>query len=191
MSINYATRKVEVSPGGSEEIYREASFITCLGATAPFKLKLDHGPAFEFEAGISIALAETFERITIVNETAADNVIRLGLGKGQITDARLVLSGEVATRESTPDVLATGPQVVAGNAAATLVAASNTSRVEALITNEGAGKVYVAGSAAAGAGEGLPLEASQTMVLNTTAALYVRNDTGANVNIAVAQVERS
>ena len=188
---NYVTREYVIPANGTVEGYREASFMTCLEATAAFSLKIDNAAKFDFEAGLGIVFDGTFTRYELINETGTDITVKLAIGRGNVRDARLVISGTLSTQSTVPDTLTTGAAVSALNAATTSVIAANTSRVEALVVNAGAATIYIGGNAAAAAAEGLPLAAGQSLTLNTTAAIYARNDTGAAVAVSVAEVERS
>ena len=182
---NYSTRSFAVPANGSIELYREAEFLTCLEATGDFKIKIDNGPSFDFEAGLSISFDRAFTRLELIDVTGATNVVKIALGKGGVKDARLVLSGRIDTKPATPDVLTTGAPVAAAPGANTALAAANVQRKEAILANQGAGTVYVNGSA----GQGVPLAAGAIMVLENAGPIYARNDTGAAVNVSVTQSE--
>ena len=186
---NYSTRSFAVPANGSIELYREAEFLTCLEATGDFKIKIDNGPSFDFEAGLSISFDRAFTRLELIDVTGATNVVKIALGKGGVKDARLVLSGRIDTKPATPDVLTTGAPVAAAPGANTALAAANVQRKEAILANQGAGAVYVNGSAAAAAGQGVPVAAGAIMVLENAGPIYARNDTGAAVNVSVTQSE--
>lgn len=99
---NIATRVFVIPAGASSTIVREAEFITCLESSAPFKMRLDQGPFFDFEAGLGLTVAEKFGRADFLNDSDTDITVRVALGRGDVQDARLVLSGTVATRVTEP-----------------------------------------------------------------------------------------
>ena len=68
---NYSTRSFAVPANGSIELYREAEFLTCLEATGDFKIKIDNGPSFDFEAGLSISFDRAFTRLELIDVTGA------------------------------------------------------------------------------------------------------------------------
>lgn len=202
---NITTKTYTVPANGSAALFREAEFLTCLDATAPFQVKIDNGPKFDLEAGVSVAFPEGFKRVELIDTSGANNTIRVALGKGNVRDARFNLSGSVNVssaapldvsaapiREDVPDVLTTGAPVSALNAAATPLAAANTLRRELILVNEdAAATVYVGGASGALAGEGIPVLPGQSLTLQTSAAVYARNDSGAAVAVAVAEMEWS
>lgn len=187
----YATRSFTVPAGGSVEIYRQASFLTCLEANGEFEVSFDNAPRVEFEQGLTFRTPGGFDRLQIINPNASALTVRMGFGKGDVRDARLTIGGQLNMAEVMPDLLTTGAAVAAADAAVTLLAAANTARREIVVSNDGVGKIYIGGAAGAAAGEGLPLAAGATLVLETTAAVYARNDSGAAVNVAVAEMERT
>lgn len=183
----YATRTFTIAAGGSVEVIRQASFVTVLESDAEFKARFDNAPEFDLEQGLTIRAPELFSRMEFRNPGAAPIVVKVGLGKGDVNDARLTISGQVTTQEAAPNSLTTGSPLSATNAATTLIAAENLLRREIIIANDGAGKVYIGTASGATAGQGLPLDAGQTMVLANTAAIYARNDSGAAVNVCVSE----
>lgn len=186
----YAVRSFTIPANGSVEAIRDADFITCLEASAAFKMSLDNAPRVDFEAGLTLTTVSGFKRIEMINPTGDALTVKVGFGKGDVKDARLTLSGAVNTRVDAPGGFVTGPMISAADAATTALKAANGNREEILISNDGAGKVYICGDPAAAAGEGLPLAPGGAMVLTTAAAIYARNDSGAAVNLAVAELER-
>lgn len=188
---SYATREFEIPAGGSVSTFRQADFLTCLEATAPFRLSFDNAPRTDFQAGLTYRTAEGFQRVEIINEGATVLRVTLGFGKGDISDSRLTLGGTLSNAEDMPDTATSGAPVWAANSAITLLAAANTFRRELIMVNSGPGTIYIGGDAAAAAGEGLPLAVEQSLILNTTAAIYARNDSGAFCAVNVMELERS
>lgn len=190
-SPSYKTFAYTVPAGGSVQIARHADFVTCLDASAPFKITFDQQPATEFEAGLTYNPETAVQLVELINEGASPNTIRMGFGKGGIQDSRLTIGNEVVTASRSPETFTTGGQISAANGATTALAAANSNRAEIVIANDGAGKIYVAGDAGAGAGEGVPIDAGGVLVLTTSAAVYARNDSGAAVPVSVAELERA
>jgi hypothetical protein len=170
------------------QTYRDADFITCLEATGPFKIAFDHGPTVEFEQGLTYRTRDGFKFVDITNESAGDITVTIGMGRGDVRDARLSIAGTVATDANAPEIFTAGAPVSALNAAATLIAAADLNRREILLVNAGAGTVYIGSNAAAGAGAGLPLVGGQSLALTTSAAIYARNDSGAAVDIHAGEM---
>ena len=190
-SPSYTTRKITIPAGGSVQIYRDAFFVACLEAQAPFRISFDGGPQTEFEAGLTYNPENGVRLVEVINTGASDNAVTMAFGRGSIQDSRLTLGASIATKVEAPNTFATGAPVSALDAATTELAVANSNRVEILIANDGAGKVYIGGDAAATAGQGLPLGPGASMVLTTAAAVYARNDSGGAVALAVAEMERA
>jgi len=201
---NITTQSYIVPANGSAALFREAEFLTCLEATAPFRVKIDNGPEFDMESGLSMTFPAAFTRVELIDTSGANNTIKVAVGKGNVRDGRFNLSGSVNVstpapidvsaapiREDVPDVLTTGGTVSALDAATTSLVAANALRRELILVNEGAGTVYIGGAAGATAGQGIPLLAGQSLFLDTTAAAYARNDSGAAVNVSVTESEWS
>lgn len=186
---NFATRQFTIGIDGDVSIERSADFLVCLAATGAFKISIDENPLSEFEKGLTYRSPAGFKRVRIVNTSGATLTVKMGFGKGGIQDNRLSISGEINTSEAMPDTLTTGNPVTVADASAQLIAASNPLRRELMLVNEGGGTVRIVADGAATAGQGLPLGASQSVTLQTSAAVYIRNDTGAAVNIAYAELE--
>lgn len=192
MKPNYKTFEFTVPAGGMHEMFRETEFLVCLNADAEFQLQIDGGSKFDFEAGLGFESHNgSFKRMEFLNPGAQAIKIKVGLGKGGVRDARQTIANVVDTKPQTPDVFTTGAPISAANAATTALVAPNPKRRELIVSNDGTGKVYLAGTSGATAGQGLPLEAGGTAVLETTAAVWARNDSGGAVPVAVAQVEWS
>lgn len=203
---NVATREIIIPANGNTGIVREAEFLTCLEASAPFRLRLDQGPQMDFEAGLGLTVAEKFQRIDFINNTAEEIRIRVALGKGDIADARLVLSGTVDTRMTEPvqvsgvvDTRENGPDDFGGlspisvpNGQSVQAFASDAKRVEAIVSLDATatGPVFLAGGME-GASIGVPVYPGQSFMLATSSPVYVRNDTGNAVQVFRAFVGRS
>ena len=186
---SYAADTWTLQPGEAFDVHRYADFLVCLEALAPFEIAFDAGPATGFEKGLTYETNTPFAKVRIINTHTAAQAIRLGFGAGGINDSRLSLTGAVNTRPQGAEILSTGAPVIAADAATTQLAAENTARREIVMVNDGSGKIYVGGDSGAAAGEGLPVEAGQSITLDTTAAVYARNDTGGAINVAVAEIE--
>ncbi|PJE25764.1 hypothetical protein SAMN06297129_2449 [Pseudooceanicola antarcticus] len=188
--VSYTTRELVIPAGGSIETFRDASFVTCLEAQAPFKIAFEGGQSSDFEAGLTLTPSGGLRTMELRNTGATDNRVKLAFGKGEIQDSRLTLGGSIAANIEPGDMFNTPLPVSAGDAAVTLLAAANSNRAELILANDGAGKVYIGGTAAAVAGQGLPLAVGQALSLDTSAAVYARNDSGSAVSICVAEIER-
>lgn len=189
-STSYATRVFTIPAGGSAEMVRNANFITVLEANAPFEVSFDNGPRSDLETGLTLRTVSEFHRFELINPGADEIRVKVGLGRGDIRDARLVLSGAISSKSLSPNAFYTGAPVVCPNGATTILSGANDNRRELVIVcdEDAAANVYICGYGGAGAGEGLPLAPGQSLTLETSASVYCRNDTGAAVAVAVAEL---
>lgn len=190
MQPNFANRTYTIGGNSEVSIVRNANFVTCLAATGAFKISLDGGPLEHFEAGIGFKSFEGFNSLRLVNESGSAIVVQLAMGKGDIQDNRVVISGEINTAQAMPDVFTSGSPIACPNGASTQIAAANPLRREIILTNEDASAtVRIVPSGAATAGQGLPLGPSQSATLQSSAAVFIRNDSGGAVSVAWAELE--
>ena len=191
MSINLQIFSYTLDPGANMAINGAGRFFRILEADGDVGVAIDAQPENVMKAGHGFELAEgqRFGRLRIFNRAAGSQTIEIALGLGRFSDSRM--AGSVGTKETMPDTFTSGAPVAALNAATTLIGAANSARREAVLVNDGAGTIYIGGAAGAAAGQGLPLAAGQPLTLDTTAAIYARNDSGAAVNVAIAELERS
>lgn len=190
-SVNYATRDFSVAPGATVQIVRQARQVACLAASSTFRIAFDDGSESDFEAGLTYSPEAGFTRILIRNPGAQTLTVTLGIGSGSIRDARVTINAGVTlpVREVSPEILTTGAAIIAATGAATEAAAANALRREIMLVNtDAAATVYACGSATAAAGEGLPILPGQSLTLESSAAIYLRNDSGAAVAVAVAEM---
>lgn len=183
---SYSAKTYTLEPGEAVELHRYADFVVCLEARAPFAIAFDGGPETEFEKGLTFEAVTAFARVRIVNTDAATQTIRLGLGSGGIRDSRLALSSAISTVPAGADTFVAGAPVIVPDGDAVQVLGADQGRREAVLVNDGDGRVYIGGAAGAEAGEGLPLEPGQAMTLTTAAKIFARNDSGAAVPVAWA-----
>lgn len=191
----YQTSSYTVPAGGSLIVDRFASFLICLEASHLFKIRLGTGPISDFEAGLRMRPGEPFEKVELINKAAEPLAVKLGFGQGDVRDARLTITTDVktvaqgitATREAAPDDFSVA-HVTALNGGTTLLSGADENRRELLIVNtHDAGIVQVVDNATA-AGHGIPVLPGQSITLHTAAAVYVRNDSGSSVDVAVASL---
>ena len=185
-----------LSAGEMVSINRTCRQVTCLAASEPFRVQFDDGSETDFESGLAFRNDAGFQKVTLRNPTAGPITVAVGLSNGDVTDARLVLAGGIATevqntvttRPQVPDAFTAPAPVNCSNGVSTQVLAADALRKEAILTNTAtSGTVYVQPFATS-AGRGVPIAAGQTLVLTTSAALYVRNDTGAAVTVNLGGV---
>lgn len=82
-----------VKAGGIVEINRRALFITCLAATAKFRMSIDGQPQSDFEKGLTYTADAEFNQVKIENVTNEPLQVEFGFGRGGVSDNRLVNGG--------------------------------------------------------------------------------------------------
>jgi len=182
----YVEYTYSLAIGEEINIGSDATFIACLDATADFKIGFDGGPKTTFKKGLTYHPPIEVRSVQIENNSGSANTVTLGLGKGDIRDSRLVLSGGVATQPAATS-FTDGGAISALATANTLLLASNAARKEALIYNNGGAAIYVRGDATAAPG-GVKLAAGGTLVLETTAAIYAYNAAVSAVSVLVSEL---
>ena len=183
----YQVFDMTLAAGEAVSMAWAGEFIHCLEASAAFQIGFNDGPQSRFEAGLKYRAPTAFESVQLVNSSGSANTLRLAVGRGDMEDARLVLTGTVSTRGEVPDTLTTKAPVSALDAANTQLAPANALRRELILVNQGAATIYINGKVAVLAGEGIPLEPGQSLILEQRGAVYARNDTGATVPVAVTE----
>lgn len=185
----YRADTLDIAPFGSVEINRQAEFLTCLEATGPFFIAFDDAPKTQFVKGLSFEATIAFSKYRVENPTDAIMTVTIGTGRGNIRDARLVLSGAVETSELSPATFtAPAPVNIAANSVAQ-VALANGTRKEIILRNlSTTERLWIKSTATIGA-EGLPIDGGEGVILTTTAEVYAFNGAGVAVDIAVAELE--
>ncbi|PRZ48007.1 hypothetical protein [Tritonibacter scottomollicae] len=186
----YQANTWTVPANGILEVARSAEFLICLEATAPFKITFDQGVETNFEQGLSFRVLNEFRQIRIRNPNAQDISIRLGFGRGDVTDARLVVSGSVEVETEAPGVIDTIDVFTVGAGASALVDGADLRRQELLLRNlSDTDDVWLRGDANTTAGGHL-LKASEGAVLSTSAAVYAYNPNGSGVDLSALSIRK-
>ncbi|PZO86533.1 MAG: hypothetical protein DI626_06250, partial [Micavibrio aeruginosavorus] len=87
--------KYTIPAGGSIDIGATGEFVRCLEASAQFKLSVNAASAFYFDRGLQYTTRspDTFDQLTLINETAADITVVMVWGFGEVHDSRLSIVG--------------------------------------------------------------------------------------------------
>jgi hypothetical protein len=171
----YATRSYTVAPGSSVQVVRHSDFLTCLEASASFKVSFDNQPRTDFEAGITYRTEGGFTLVEIINESAEPLTVKLGFGRGNVTDARNVITGSVDVSgseikvASPSDFIALAPVSIAAGTSAQIFFA-DARRVECGMKNIGTDRVWISSQNSTLA-IGHPLDPGETLVLTTSDGL--------------------
>lgn len=189
----YSEMSFTLAAGEEISLAMDGDFVACLDADQGFRIGFNEGPKAGFEKGLKFRTEQQFRSVQLYNQNGAAIAVRIAFGRGDIEDARLNLTGSITARDDTPDTLTTGAATSCATGAATLLAAANDLRREIVVVvpDSAGGTVYVGGASGATAGEGIPVSPGGTLILTTSAAVYLRNDTGAAVAVAVAEMEHS
>jgi|GEM_PF-6766533 len=188
----YARFKHPMAANEEITIHATGDLVAALAATGGMEVAFGEGAFIPLDVGqtVSFQEGEGFSFVRVKDTSGAANTVDLYVGRGEFFDLRFSATGTLTTRESAPDTLTTGATVSALNAAATELAAANALRREIMLVNtDAAATVYVGGASGALAGEGIPVLAGQSLTLQSSAAVYARNDSGAPVAVAVAEME--
>lgn len=179
-----------VPANGYLSVARTAEFLICLEATAPFKITFDNGAETNFEQGLTYRVQDQFSQIRLYNPHGQDISVRLGFGRGDITDARLVVSGSVEVETETPGVIDTidAFTVTAGTSAQ--VDGADLRRQELLVRNlSDTADVWLRGDVNTTPGGHL-LKAGEGAVLTTSAAVYAYNASGSGVLLSALSIRK-
>lgn len=182
----YRVFNYSLAAGAIETIHRMGTTLICLSADARFEIAFDDGPFTTFEKGLSYKAQQEFHKVRVKNEGTGAINVELGFASGGISDSRLSLSGAVASNIYGGDTVVAS-SVTAGNAAVTKVCDAVSTRNEVIVTNLGTKTVYLGPSTVAD-GQGVPVGEGVSVTLTTKAELHVRNDTGADINLAVLEL---
>jgi hypothetical protein len=195
----YTTQKLTIPALGTASVSRAATFLICLAATHRFKLRFEHGHETDFEAGLKFRQEVDFTRIEIINPSSTDALtVELGFGRGDIDDARLVLSGVIGTtvtggqvtaKARTPETLKgptfPNPIVIAANSTALLVAQNaNRHRIHMTVQDSPLW-VQVTSADLGGVANngGLPVKGGDRLTLETTSQIYIVNNNASPMSV--------
>lgn len=187
MSASVNSYKFTIQPGGTYTLARQGNVFACITATGDFDIQIDHGQAVSWGAGRKILTEGLFNEVAMINPSGVPLVGEVLIAKGDF-DPGVTLSGEVQARPVTASAMATPADVVCPVGQTTLVFAASGTRREALLTNMSPEAVRIVGAPGDGAGVGLPLNPTATATLETSAAVYVRNDGAIDVTIACLEI---
>lgn len=185
----YVSRTYTLAAGERKTISVVSNWFVVLASSAEFQVGIEQEDPEWITAGIAINTAG-YGQIVLYNPGAAANVVQVAFSRQEVRDSRLTVSGVVLTKEVTGDQFKALATVTAANAATTALMAADETRIEAVLTNMGTGTIFLCDGAAASA-IGIPLAAGETRALKTGAAIYARNESGAGVDIALAEIKRS
>lgn len=205
--IAYRDYDIQVAAGAEETLDVSGRFVHCITTDlTSFRLGLDDEATAYFKQGWRVQKSqgdEPFKRIRIKNTDGANPLnLKLGIGYGEVSDQGISISGtinanvtntELTTEEKSADTFTDYADQAITTAVKTTVLAANTDRVKAIIQNlESVGGTSIrVGGANTGASRGILVEPGQAIELETTALISVYHAKGSDLDIAVAEIERS
>jgi len=181
---NYTLQTLDIPAGEYVEITRAGTFVTCLSATAAFKIAFDSGAESDFEEGLTLETGAGFTKVRLKNNGAATVRVRLAIGVGSIRDNRLIPAVPLEFKQVAPDEFDAPAPVAVPAGGSALLAAADTARFELAVSNPigNTDPIYVGGAAVA-VGSGFPVEPGGAVILTTTGAVYAACAVAVNVPI--------
>ncbi|HEV8035821.1 hypothetical protein [Yoonia sp.] len=190
-TASYVIRRIEIPAGQFVQVHAPGDFVSCLSASAAFKLSFDSGPQNDFENGLTVRPKVAFRMLTVHNPSGAAVSVRIGIGRGDFADNRFIPAEAIGVKPVAPDTLTTGAPVSIGAGATVALAGSDTTRVEIAIRNlSTADRIWVQTPSETGA-QGWPLDAKEGVILTTTDAVSIHNPNGGAISVAVFETKRS
>lgn len=181
----YTTFTRTIEAGGHSHIGRQGDFIVALEAELPFRVGLDDQPISDFERGISFKAPMVFNKIRLENPNATPLKVRVGVGKGNLRDARLSLDDDLTAYTGAARTLTTG-KVQVSSGQRVQIASENVARVELIVTNMGSAPVFLGGSNVVW-GQGLPLASGSTATLKIGTEVYAYAQAAGTQQLAILE----
>jgi hypothetical protein len=176
---SYAARSFEIPAGESVQVYRQSNFLTCLEANRAFQVAFDGNSPNDFEKGLTYREDKGFTRVRIINNNPDELSVKLGFGRGQVADNRLVVTDGIKT--SAPQNFSTIQyEIPAGD---TVSAGSGFGAREFLFANEGDAEVRLLSgqdtrqlaNGTVDTGTGWPIEPGSKLVLTVADQIQIKN----------------
>ena len=175
--VSYAIRTYVLGAGETVRIDRHSAFLVCLEASDLFKVAFDDGEENDFEGGITYSPQDGFQSVMLRNDGASANTVKLGFGKGNVTDARLNLPGSITNREEPLSLEASWSKVTYPAGSANKLFNANQAVSFEGVFNEGPGVAWLS-EASNAAGVGVPLFPGEKAVQPINSELWVFADGG-------------
>lgn len=187
-----------VTPKYQEFVYKMAAgeeinvtsvgdFFACLDATDDFKIAFSGGSKTVFKAGIKYRPGFEIGSVQLLNHNASEITVTIAIGKGDIDDNRLTVSGSINSRSEVADDATDSALVTVEDGDNDQVLAANSLRREAIIANIGTDLVYIVFDSSTTV-KGIPLASGATWILETTAAIRIYNPSGNDVDILPTEI---
>ena len=177
VKVQSGVAEIYAVPLGSDYV-RVAS----VGASVNVKIEVeDTNESYILAVGDDVNLSP-FSRLKISHDSIAEQAINLYIGSG--TRAGSSKIGGAVSVAVASGITSTSDIAIVANAVAVSIAAANTARKSALITNlsSSVGTLRV-GDAAIGAARGVPVEPGATATIETTAAIFAFSAAACTVSV--------
>lgn len=160
-----------IAAGEGVSINASGSTIAVQAATAGFDIEIDDENRFEAFEAFKLNSRVLFEKVRLINTSGASNTIKVWIGEGDVHDGRFSFAESITNREEGPDLYQSGPNYSVSTTAGTLISGSDVLRKEIILRNTGASQIWVHNYSSYQT-RGILLEAGDSVVLETTAAIY-------------------
>jgi len=180
-----------LAPGDVLPINVDSDFVNCISADYDFKVSFNDGPESNFRRGMKYTPGQTVRRTTIRNSGTVSNSITLGLGLGDIVDARLSVPQELLSASIVPDTGKHDGKTIVSTGAAIrdywLLAPANPNRREIMVENISSETFYLKFNVAS-ADTGFALIAGERWISEYAGTLYGAHDFVGSKNLRVHEV---
>lgn len=191
--VNIQTIELDVAQINKRIEFGASNFIwaldaTSLTATLTMRLNSQQNSPIPFKKGLVIRNL-AFSTVYITHDAQPGESITFFIvrqGEGNLLVENAVLEASQVT-ETKATVLDTVADVSCPNLAVTQVLPANAQRREAIIQNIGIAAVR-AGDGNVTATRGFRLDAGATIILSTTEAISIRNDSGAAIDVSPSEI---
>ena len=175
------TKQVLVKAGGSERVNQGGTYVSCKlltgGNVGDIQLRWDNGATNDFDAGIGYLLQpkDRFEGFYLENSGASDITVKYQVGDGEVRLAgNVTILGTVTVNPSRSTTIPTTPDYAPAGAGTAVAVALNAIRRSVIITADPLNTLVARfGDLNTGAARGAQLAPGQTIVIDSTAAVYI------------------
>jgi len=175
--------KRRITANTGQNIHAVGRFIWLKSATGQVLVKSDRGETAVLTAGDFVRMDKSFTEFFVTDESGAQNDVTFNISEQG--EAGLYTT---AVNLQVPGSLIDIADKLLTAATATLVLAANANRNEAIITGDaGNANSTRIGSSAVAANRGTPLAPGQTIILDTTAAIYAFNAAAEYLNVGYTE----
>jgi len=188
----YREITLDIPANGQTAFNAKGSRIAVLSLSGSVEMQIgSSGQRTDIRAGIGFGLPD-FQDFTELRffETAGSSAqITFAYGQGEILDSRLTISGSINSTQGSTLSTSTPVTLVNGGGATQIIPA-NSSRISAVLYNNGSNEVWIGDSNVSASGtRGTRLSSDQTIFLDTAAAIFGDNSGGADADISIMELE--